>query len=214
MKTSLLPSSATSQERAIEDVTSTQIEKLPAEDVAKVWNPDTCPTHMLPWLAWALSVDHWDSSWSETSKRQTIKDSIFVHQKKGTRSAIDKALGALALRVDIKEWFETNGEPFTFELTALANQVFDPSNDVLLDENFFNLVRRTIDEVKPVRSHYQLKVGAKMDMGIGVAGNVGGSSVTRQRAEVEPQQMRRQATLGLGSNSKAYSFIKIRMETE
>lgn len=218
MKHSLLPPSASAQERSIESTTATQ-EALPAEAIGDLWDPDSCPENLLPWLAWALSVDHWDSTWTENSKRQAIKDSIFVHRKKGTRSAIDKALNALALRVDIKEWFETNGEPFTFELTALANQLFTASEDnastpdeVLLDEKFFAIVRRTIDEVKPVRSHFKLKVGANFSNSVGIGSNISGGSVVVERAETPQQTIIRQSRFGLASPFKYASFMRLRME--
>jgi phage tail P2-like protein len=50
--------------------------------------------NVLPWLAWALSVDHWDNQWLEQTQRQVIRDSIAVHQSKGTRSAIQNILVA------------------------------------------------------------------------------------------------------------------------
>lgn len=218
MKHSLLPPSASAQERNIESTTATQ-EALPAEIVGHLWDPDNCPENLLPWLAWALSVDHWDSTWTENSKRQAIKDSIFVHRKKGTRGAIDRALNALDLRVDIKEWFETNGEPFTFELTALANQLFttdegpaSTSDEVLLDEIFFEIVRRTINEVKPVRSHFKLKVGANFSNGVGIGGNISGGSVMMDRAETASQTIIRQSRFGLASVFKNASFVRLRME--
>lgn len=218
MKQSLLPLSASTLERNVERVTATA-DALPAETIGDLWNPDECPENLLPWLAWALSVDHWDTTWTENSKRQAIKDSIFVHRKKGTRGAIDRALNALALRVDIKEWFETNGEPYTFELTALANQLFTaneegdpPENEVLLDKKFFDIVRRTIDEVKPVRSHYKFQVSANFSNAAGIGSNISGGSVVVERAQIAPQTIIRQSNLGLASPFINASFIRLRME--
>ena len=31
--------------------------------VAKLWDAAQCPEALLPWLAWALSVDTWDTLW-------------------------------------------------------------------------------------------------------------------------------------------------------
>ncbi|EHS5692594.1 TPA: phage tail protein I, partial [Escherichia coli] len=33
-----------------------EIEKTPVR-IRELWNPDTCPANLLPWLAWAFSVD-------------------------------------------------------------------------------------------------------------------------------------------------------------
>ncbi|WP_159188082.1 phage tail protein I, partial [Escherichia coli] len=32
-----------------------EIEKTPVS-IRELWNPDTCPANLLPWLAWAFSV--------------------------------------------------------------------------------------------------------------------------------------------------------------
>lgn len=88
----ILPPNATDLEGSIEQVL------VPATSVhvpvGDLWNPETCPPHLLPWLAWALSVDEWDSGWSETTKRRTLMGSIGVHRSKGTVSAVKKALAA------------------------------------------------------------------------------------------------------------------------
>src|SRR5690606_31441378 len=62
---------------------------VPVEDV---WRWDSCPSHILPWLAWALSVDIWDKFWPDTQKRSIIKESFHLHFKKGTLYAIRRYL--------------------------------------------------------------------------------------------------------------------------
>ena len=39
----------------------------------QMWDPATCPPSHLPWLAWAVSVDEWDSAWSDAQKRGVIE---------------------------------------------------------------------------------------------------------------------------------------------
>jgi phage tail P2-like protein len=74
--------------------------------IGDLWNPDACPAHLLPWLAWALSVDEWDSGWSETTKRRTLMDSIGVHRSKGTVAAVKTALAAAGYgAAEVIEWF-------------------------------------------------------------------------------------------------------------
>ena len=89
---SLLPPSSTPLERAIEQ---TQAQFLPPLYVPTLWNADTCPAAFLPYLAWALSVDEWDHGWSVEKKRAVIKESRFIHQHKGTPSAIRRALASI-----------------------------------------------------------------------------------------------------------------------
>ncbi|WP_172562481.1 phage tail protein I [Vibrio furnissii] len=101
--TSLLPPNASKHERDVEVVISPPL-SFPNRDI---WNPDLCPEHLLPHLAWALSVDNWDSSWPTERKRQVIRDSIYIHRKKGTRDAVERVVSAI--RGDdtkVTEWFE------------------------------------------------------------------------------------------------------------
>ncbi|TXH45432.1 MAG: phage tail protein I [Desulfurellales bacterium] len=72
---------------------------LAASDIpvplSDLWNPATCPTVALPWLAWALSVDDWDANWPEAIKRQVVSNSIMIHRRKGTVWAIKQQLAAM-----------------------------------------------------------------------------------------------------------------------
>jgi phage tail P2-like protein len=90
---SLLPQNRTGQEHAIEQ---TQAARIAGMDVPvdRLWNPSTCPAALLPWLAWALSVDEWDDAWPEETKRRVIADSVTVHRVKGTVGAVRRALAA------------------------------------------------------------------------------------------------------------------------
>jgi phage tail P2-like protein len=89
---SLLPPNATPQETAIEAATA-RIAEVPVPNAA-LWNPATCPAALLPWLAWALSVDDWDGTWPEERQRAVISASVAVHRRKGTRGAVVAALAA------------------------------------------------------------------------------------------------------------------------
>lgn len=84
----LFPPNATAQERAISEA----IDRTVPVVVREVWNPDTCPSDLLPWLAWAFSVDEWDSGWSDEVKRAAIAASVSIHRKKGTLWAVRTAL--------------------------------------------------------------------------------------------------------------------------
>lgn len=63
----------------------------PARDL---WNPDACPAHLLPWLAWALSVDDWDVEWPEATKRRVIAESVKIHRHKGSVASVRRILRA------------------------------------------------------------------------------------------------------------------------
>jgi phage tail P2-like protein len=89
---SLLPPNATPVERGFE-AAGARITALPVP-VRDTWNPATCPATLLPWLAWALSVDNWDPTWTEGQQRAVIAASVAVHRRKGTVAAVREALAA------------------------------------------------------------------------------------------------------------------------
>lgn len=119
----LLPPNASKGERAI----SLAIERHAAlpTPMREVWDADTCPADLLAWLAWSLTVDEWDSGWTDAQKRGVIKASIQVHRFKGSIGAVREALGALSYTARVQEWFNQipAGAPYTFRLLLDVDQV-------------------------------------------------------------------------------------------
>jgi phage tail P2-like protein len=142
----LLPPNATDYERALEGATA-RISDVPVL-VRESWNPDECPPALLPWLADAFSVDTWEPSWSDAQKRQTIKDSVFVHRHKGTIGAVKRALAALGFDVQVQEWFNQVplGAPYTFRLLLTADQIG-------YDQDAVSHVDDVVEATKNLRSH-------------------------------------------------------------
>ena len=87
----LLPPNASDLERAAEGAIRARLEAVPIP-LATLWNPDTCPAPLLPWLAWALSVDQWSDQWPEAMQRDVIRQSYEIHSKKGTVYSLRHAL--------------------------------------------------------------------------------------------------------------------------
>ncbi|GIX38020.1 MAG: phage tail protein I [Silanimonas sp.] len=115
---SLLPPNATPAERALEGATARLADvSTPLRDL---WNPDTCPAALLPWLAWALAVPGWQPDWSETAKRRAIARSIAVHRRRGTFGAVRRVLDALGFEAEIVEWFQDGSPPYTYSIVADA----------------------------------------------------------------------------------------------
>ena len=112
---SLLPVNSTLLERALE---ASIRPNIGPDAIRQVWNAWRCPAKLLPWLAWALSVDYWDDEWTEKEKRAVIAASIDVHRRKGTVSAMRRAVEALGFSFQIVEWWETTprGTPGTAEV--------------------------------------------------------------------------------------------------
>jgi len=151
----LLPSNATAQERAMSNATA-RIGEIDVP-INTLWNPKTCPEAFLPWLAWALSVDVWDESWSEKQKRATIAASVSVHRIKGTRGAVTAALDALGYAVTLVEWFEDDpeGDPYTFRLVIEVD-------DRGVDEALYTSLVQVVNRTKNTRSHLsKISVAAK-----------------------------------------------------
>lgn len=44
--------------------------------IADLINPQRCPVELLPYLAWAFSVDRWDEHWTEQVKRIAIQQAF------------------------------------------------------------------------------------------------------------------------------------------
>lgn len=142
----LLPPNATAQERALSEAIA-RVSDVPVL-VRQSWDPDTCPAELLPWLAWAYSVDAWDVEWSEQEKRDVIKASLDVHKHKGTIGAIDRALKPLGYLIEVIEWWETTpkGEPYTFSIVM-------GTGTKPVTEELYKKAERIVLTYKNLRSH-------------------------------------------------------------
>lgn len=138
---SLLPLNSTPLERAIE-ATFAETTLIP---LRTLYNPDTCPVHLLPHLAWAWSVDRWDPAWPEPVKRAAIKASFYIHKHKGTIGALRRVVEPLGYLIEVLEWWQTvpEGVPGTF---ALKVGVLDTG----ITEEMYRELDRLIDDAKPV----------------------------------------------------------------
>lgn len=142
----LLPPNATALERAAAEALA-ELERVPVP-LRMLWDPETCPMRLLPYLAWAFSVDRWDPAWSETTKRGVVKAAFYVHSHKGTISALRRVVEPLGYLLDIEEWWQMQpeGEPGTF---ALRIGVLDQG---ITDEMYTELTRLVYD-AKPLTRH-------------------------------------------------------------
>ena len=143
---SLLPPSAIQAERAQEQAGGELSLSLDTDMVRKAKNPDTCPAHLLPWLAWEFAVDFWEDSWTEEQKRKVIKDAAYVHQHRGTAGAVRRSLSAVDLPTTVIEWWEDEPKrlPYTFRIEVYSLQAI---NDAL-----YTRIRRQVDKAKNLRS--------------------------------------------------------------
>jgi len=140
MSTDLLPINATPQERGMSNSVA-RISDIPVP-IAETWSPYTCPTGILPYLAWALSVDDWDPAWLENQKREAIAQSVETHRRKGTIGALKRALQHLNYEVAIDE---DTGQAYTFRLEV------NVTGSAAIDWTFAD-VQRAAFAAKNVRS--------------------------------------------------------------
>jgi len=141
---SLLPINSSQLERAIEAASADRT-VIP---LRSLYNPTTCPVHLLPHLAWAWSVDRWDDRWTEAAKRNAIRASFYIHSRKGTIGALRRVVEPLGYLLEVIEWWQTvpEGPPATF---ALRVGVLDTG----ITEEMFSELERLIDDAKPVSRH-------------------------------------------------------------
>lgn len=167
---SLLPPNSTSLERAIEKTSARNFE-LPAENVKEIWNPDTCPTALLPYCAVNNGLSQWSDDWPENVKRQRIASAIEIARHTGTVKSIKDVVEAFGGAVVLREWFETapRGKPHTFDLVLTVNS----QSDAAPTAKYVDDIIRAIVAAKPARSQFAFA------MGIDTAGKIGEIGVVR-----------------------------------
>ncbi|HBQ3059797.1 TPA: phage tail protein I [Klebsiella pneumoniae] len=144
MNNSLLPPSSATWLRSTEVATA----RLSAITVAlrTLWTPTICPVDLLPYLAWALSVDRWDKAWPAEKKIAAIQQSYWLHRRKGTRAAVRRVIDDMGFSASFAEWFDVGDEPGTFRLEVdISNVGIAPKT---LDE-----LDRMVNGAKPVSRH-------------------------------------------------------------
>lgn len=145
----LLPPNSTALERAL-DQTGARLTDVPVP-LRDLWNPATCPAHLLPWLAWGVSIDFWNGDWSEAEKREAIAGAIEAQRRKGTPASLRQVLDRFDPMIGLVEWFQDRDglDPHMFRLELpLAID-----SEVPYDAALIEALLRDIAAVKPLRSH-------------------------------------------------------------
>lgn len=163
--------------------TETVTARLSAITVAlrTLWTPTACPVELLPYLAWALSVDRWDKNWPAEKKIAAIQQSYWQHRRKGTRAAVRRVIESMGFSAIFAEWFDTGDRPGTFRLEVDVN-------DVGITEKTLAELNRLVADAKPVSRHM-----AQMNIATTVTGVIysaitvhDGDIVTIYPADYEP----------------------------
>lgn len=154
----LLPVGSSPLEVAAAQVAA-EIDRVPVT-LRTLWNPQECPLALLPYLAWALSVDRWDFDWPEATKRSVVASAFFVHRRKGTISALRRVVEPLGYLIEVREWWQLDEEPGTFRL------VVGVQDNGITDEMYQEL-ERLIDDAKPASRHL-----TGLNISLGTSGNI------------------------------------------
>ena len=199
----LLPINASKEERAL-SLTTERALNVPVT-VRELWNPQTCPVNVLPWLAWSLSLDEWDTNWTEAQKRGAIEASVQVHRRKGTVGALKRALQALGYEVEINE---DTGEAYTFRVEIEASQ------RGITNVDLYERAQETALLNKNVRSHL-----AGIDASLRSEGSVyvGGVMISGEQTEVLPKpngELGSMAVLYVGAAEQTVDTVTVCPATE
>lgn len=131
MLSPLLPPNATALEGALANAAS-----LPhtPELLALLSDAQRCPQALLPWLAWALSVDEWDDDWPQEQQRAAVLEAADLHRKKGTPWAVLRALAVhgfpdseiVEYATFLQEW-QASGGKYLDGGWSLSGQALSPN---------------------------------------------------------------------------------------
>lgn len=181
---SLLPPNATRLERALE-AGSARIGEVYAP-LATLADPATIAASALPWLAYGLSVDFWDSAWSEAMKRRTVAESIAQHKIKGTRASVQHVLARIDALATVIEAQDDPGRlvPHTFEVdlplvTAPGSAGGTRAQAAIIDDIIAQVVA-----VKPLREHLTVVQSLSLRGGVGVQAAARLALYTRDDADL------------------------------
>lgn len=209
MVASLLPPNASRLERDIEQVIAGSLD-LPLA-IGDLWDPFRCPLSLLPWLAWAYSVDQWADSWPESIKRQVVNDAFEIHRYKGTPFAVQQALNSLGIKTNILEWWEHSGSGVrgTMKVLAMVNDNLTGESEGLLTANMLAMISEAIRVSKRGSIHFDIELGIAFEQGLTLAAALNrGIECTDselQSLPILPPELTLGVPLLLASHQHAYS---------
>ncbi|MDQ7091754.1 MAG: phage tail protein I [Methylococcales bacterium] len=154
----ILPSNSTLLEQDIERVNHDEISALPVP-LRELWRVDSCPAELLPWLAWALSVDVWSDTWTNEIKRNVIGNSVEIHKYKGTLYAVELAIKSLGIDAAVSEWSDDS------EKIGRGRFKVDINNDLknIATNSSQIALKKFIDRSKRLSAHYAVSINSNAD---------------------------------------------------
>lgn len=174
---SLIPHAAAA-EKVIEREFNDKYCRASPEIIRALNSPEDCPVDLLPWLAFSLSVDVWNDSWNEQTKRAICANAIQLHKTKGLAFGLVDALALLGVRVEVLEWFNARPkmERGTVRLTFWVNEPVIETAAVLIGPELIADLIRQVDQYKRASIHYEFVLAVETTTGQGFAISAGESS--------------------------------------
>ncbi|MGT3827064.1 phage tail protein I [Enterobacter kobei] len=136
-----------------------------------IMDVDNVPPQFLPFLASWFRVEYWDDTWSESLKREKVKQALSVFRKLGTPAAVDETLdflsGAYDIPMTLVEWFEKTpeGPRGTFEINLDTGNSWSELNDDIYSKIFSGVERN-----KRKSQHWGMNISATREGNIILAG--------------------------------------------
>lgn len=173
MTAALVPSNHRLREHALAEVLA-PLKAISPAAIEQVWNAWSCPAPILPFLAYALSVDFWDDGWDEIRKRRAIAASPAYHRRKGTRAAIEDAAAFTQRDATIIEWWQYSPQArrgtFSVTLHLRDGETTAPAAELAL-------LKRLVGLAKPKSRAFALRAGhlelITVPVGVGILAGSG-----------------------------------------
>lgn len=105
---------------------------------------DSLNEQLIDYLAVQMHVDDYDKAAPLSVKRKQVKMSFILHRLRGTKYAVETAVNMIYSGSHVKEWFEYNGHPYHFAISAGENEISSTMN--------FKQIIKSINAAKNVRS--------------------------------------------------------------
>ncbi len=140
--------------------------------IRDMWNPWACPEPFLPYLAWSMSVDHWNEDWDVKTQRRVIAASWDTHAHKGTVHAVEQSVAALGLNCELEEWFQNEQrKKGTFGVHVKVG----PGTASLTPE-LQRDVDRAVTKSKRGSQHHDIRLDAGFNTALNIASAIGAGS--------------------------------------
>lgn len=161
---------------------------------------DELDSDLINLLAWQFHVDFYDTNLPLERRRELVKNSYDWHRRKGTPGAVEEMVSATFADSTVSEWFEHNGQPYTFRINT---------KEKITDEAKFNQLIEAIDSVRNTRSWLD-KLTTKREENASMC--VGLISVLKKQTTINyiPKFNINNAYINIGAISTNKKLVKIK----